>query len=83
MENLTPMELLIVSKTIGLILSIVVILATIFLTRLAVLHIFSKEFSIIHKKVFEDGSIAVAVYSGLIIGLISLGIIYAITQFLV
>jgi len=82
MENLNPIEMLTISKLLGLVLFIITALTTVFLTRLAVLSIFKKEFEIIHKKVFEEGNIAVAIYSGLIIGLIALGLIYAFTNFM-
>jgi len=82
METLNPIQMLTISKLLGLVLFIMLSLVTITLTRMSVLHIFQKEFEIIHKKVFEEGNIAVAIYSGLIIGLIALGLIYAFTNFM-
>ena len=82
METLNPIQMLTISKLLGLVLFIMLSLITITLTRMSVLHIFQKEFEIIHKKVFEEGNIAVAIYSGLIIGLIALGLIYAFTNFM-
>jgi len=82
METLNPIQMLTISKLLGLVLFIMLSLITITLTRMSVLHIFQKEFKIIHKKVFEEGNVAVAIYSGLIIGLIALGLIYAFTNFM-
>ena len=75
-------KLVILSKIVGIVMFSVQVLLLIWGLRKFAMAIFRKEFDRIHEEVFEKGNIAVAIYAGLVIGLIALGLIYAFTNFL-
>jgi len=75
------LELLFISKLVGIISIVFLSLFIIFLIRFTLNIVFKREFEFIHNQI-QKGNIAVAIYAGLIISAISFGIIYAITNFL-
>jgi len=75
------LELILISKSLGLVGIILVAIIVVFFVRLALGVVFKDEFEFIHNEI-KQGNTAVAIYAGVIIGCIALGLIYAISNFL-